>query len=256
MAQKTITQLQLRDNVSSELSLPSDDGIQSYRITAEQMKTFILANENILRAMITPAERTPIGAVLAFAGTSSPTGYLLCDGSAISRTTYGALFAVIGTAHGTGDGSTTFNLPDYRGRFIRGVAGGSTLDQDRASRTAMATGGNTGDNVGSIQGHAFQQHLHAKGTLSISSSTSSNHTHRGTTNNPLLGVKLSGTGVGGNGGSWVSSTDSLISSGGHAHPNADFSGSTATANSSGTHVQTSTTETRPVNAYANFIIKF
>lgn len=51
-----------------------------------------------------------------FAGTSAPTGWLLCDGTAVSRTTYAALFAVISTVYGVGDGSTTFNLPDGRGR--------------------------------------------------------------------------------------------------------------------------------------------
>lgn len=56
----------------------------------------------------------PIGVPLDFAGTSAPTGYLMCDGAAVSRATYAALFAVIGTTYGSGDGSTTFNLPDCR----------------------------------------------------------------------------------------------------------------------------------------------
>lgn len=54
----------------------------------------------------------PVGTIVAFGGTTAPTGWLICDGSAISRTTYADLFAVIGTAYGTGDGSTTFNLPN------------------------------------------------------------------------------------------------------------------------------------------------
>src|SRR5947209_3792877 len=62
----------------------------------------------------------PTGSLLPFAGTAAPTGYLLCDGSAVSRTTEAALFAVIGTAYGKGDGSTTFNLPDMRGRAAFG----------------------------------------------------------------------------------------------------------------------------------------
>lgn len=239
MAQKKITDLTLRENVSDELNFPTDDTIQTYRVTAAQMLSYMF----------------PTGIVTAFAGSSAPQGFLLCNGEAVSRSTYAALFSVIGTAHGTGDGTTTFNLPDYRGRFLRGVAGGSTNDPDRSARSAMNSGGNTGDNVGSVQGHAFQSHLHAKGTLAISSSTGSNHTHRGTTNNPLLGVKLSGSGVGGNGGSWVSSTDSLISSGGHGHPTGDFTGSTATTAASGGTSQASTSETRPVNAYVNYIIK-
>ena len=60
------------------------------------------------------------GCVQAYAGSDTPTGWLLCDGSAISRTTYAALFAVIGTTYGAGDGSTTFNLPDMQSRFVYG----------------------------------------------------------------------------------------------------------------------------------------
>ena len=67
----------------------------------------------------------PVGIVQAFAGTTIPTGWLLCDGSAVSRTTYANLFACIGTTYGTGDGSTTFNLPNLIDKFIQGnsVAG-------------------------------------------------------------------------------------------------------------------------------------
>ena len=54
----------------------------------------------------------PTGAVMAFAGSSAPEGWLVCDGSAVSRTTYADMFAVIGTTYGSGDGSTTFNLPN------------------------------------------------------------------------------------------------------------------------------------------------
>jgi phage-related tail fiber protein len=61
----------------------------------------------------------PAGAVRAFAMSTAPDGWLKCNGAAISRTTYSKLFGVIGTTWGSGDGSTTFNLPDLRGEFIR-----------------------------------------------------------------------------------------------------------------------------------------
>ena len=67
-----------------------------------------------------------VGTIIAWPVSSTLTGYLICDGSAISRTTYADLFAVIGTIYGTGDGSTTFNLPDFRGRFLRGYLSGTT----------------------------------------------------------------------------------------------------------------------------------
>lgn len=103
----------------------------------------------------------PAGAVLTFAGSSCPAGYLLADGTAISRSgTYTALFDAIGIAHGSGDGTTTFNLPDYRGLFLRMVDGSAGRDPDKASRTAMNTGGATGNNVGSVQSDGFASHTH------------------------------------------------------------------------------------------------
>ena len=67
----------------------------------------------------------PIGAVLDFAGPQAPPGWLICDGRWVSRTTYSALFAVIGTSWGAGDGSTSFALPPTPGRAGRRSAGGS-----------------------------------------------------------------------------------------------------------------------------------
>jgi microcystin-dependent protein len=63
----------------------------------------------------------PAGGVIPFAGTTVPVGYLYCDGAAVLRSTWPALFAVIGVLHGAGDGVTTFNLPDYRGRTLAGL---------------------------------------------------------------------------------------------------------------------------------------
>ena len=105
----------------------------------------------------------PSGTVIAFAGATPPTGWLLCNGSTISRTAYPALFTAISVAHGSGDGSTTFHLPDYQGRFLRGVANGSTNDPDKLTRIAAAAGGNTGNAVGSVQGHANESHTHTIG---------------------------------------------------------------------------------------------
>lgn len=70
----------------------------------------------------------PTGAVVDFAGSSAPTGYLICDGSAVSRTTYADLFALIDEDYGAGDGSTTFNLPDLRGRVSVGLGTNTAVD--------------------------------------------------------------------------------------------------------------------------------
>lgn len=69
----------------------------------------------------------PVGTTILFPGTSAPTGFLKENGAAISRTTYAALFAVIGTTYGAGNGSTTFNLPDSRGEFFRCLDDGAAL---------------------------------------------------------------------------------------------------------------------------------
>ena len=68
------------------------------------------------------ANRTcPTGSITMYGAATAPTGWLLCDGSAVSRTTYADLFAIIGTTFGVGNGSTTFNLPDLRDRFVVGA---------------------------------------------------------------------------------------------------------------------------------------
>jgi hypothetical protein len=108
------------------------------RVTAtENTNTTQTTQINTLNALFAP------GLMLPYGGTTAPSGFLLCDGTAVSRTTYAALFAIIGTASGAGDGSTTFNLPDMRGRFPMGkkAAGtGSTLlgTGDLATATAGA----------------------------------------------------------------------------------------------------------------------
>ena len=102
----------------------------------------------------------PTATVVAFAGATIPAGWLLCDGSEVDRSEYASLYAAIGDAHGEGDGSTTFNLPDYRGMFLRGVDNGAGTDPDAATRTAPFGGANEGDAVGSVQEDEFASHTH------------------------------------------------------------------------------------------------
>lgn len=91
----------------------------------------------------------PLGMVVPFAGTSAPTNWLLCYGQAISRTTYAALYAVLGDTYGNGDGSTTFNLPDLRGRV---VAGQDDMGGSSADRLTDQSGGVDGDTLGDTGG--------------------------------------------------------------------------------------------------------
>lgn len=78
----------------------------------------------------------PTGGMLMWGTSSAPTGYLLCDGSAVSRSTYSALFSVLSTAYGSGDGSTTFNVPDLRNRFP--VGAGTTYSANSSGGSADA----------------------------------------------------------------------------------------------------------------------
>lgn len=102
----------------------------------------------------------PVGTIAPFAGPASsiPAGWLHCNGASLSTTAYPDLFAVIGT--GWGGGGSTFRVPDLRGQFLRGVDGGAGVDSDAGARTAIYSGGNTGDAVGSVQADSFKSHSH------------------------------------------------------------------------------------------------
>ena len=118
----------------------------------------------------------PTGAIFTFPFQTPPTGYLVCDGSAISRTTYVNLFLVLGTTYGIGDGSTTFNLPDYRGKFLRGTDNGSGTDPDAATRQDRGDG-TTGDIVGTQQGNSMASHNHEIDTPTTTTTDDGIHSH-------------------------------------------------------------------------------
>lgn len=89
------------------------------------------------------------GLIMPHAGAAAPNGWLLCYGQAISRTTYAALFIAIGTAYGVGDGSTTFNLPDLRGRALFGK---DDMGGTAANRLTSSGGGLAGATLGAVGG--------------------------------------------------------------------------------------------------------
>ena len=103
------------------------------------------ANYAAMRALLS-LDSVNVGSVSMFACSSAPTGWLKCNGAAVSRTTYATLYASIGTTYGVGDGSTTFNLPELRGEFLR------ALDDSRGIDSARA--------LGSAQTDALQSHTH------------------------------------------------------------------------------------------------
>lgn len=173
----------------------------------------------------------PAGLIMPFGGDVAdiPDGWLLCDGSEVSRTDYPTLFSAIKIAWGAGDLTETFNLPDLRGQFLRGVDGSAGVDPDKNGRTAKYNGGNTGNSVGSYQPDAFQGHWHLS---------------KYTTNDAYNGY-----GTGGNG--WKSNFAN------------DFQDATTTIAfvvnpvSDGTNgTPRKSKETRSTNAYVNYIIKY
>jgi microcystin-dependent protein len=181
------------------------------------------------------AGMVPAGAVVPFAGPAAPPGYLLCNGDPVSRTDYPALFAAIGTVPGSGNGATTFNLPDYRGRFLRGVDGQAGRDPDSARRTAAANGGNAANSVGSVQEAQLASHTHPV--------TDPGHGHDLTVAIALGGLWTFGEGQ---------PNDWGMNQGAN-HPAAIAA---APAHTGITVQNAGGAETRPNNAYVNYIIKF
>jgi len=104
----------------------TQDGIRVAKNTSDLMGLVTLTQLNTAAS-----NGTPIGSVSAFAGSNAPAGWTICDGRALSRTDYADLFALIGTTFGAGNGTTTFNIPDLRGEFIRGWDAGRGADPGR-----------------------------------------------------------------------------------------------------------------------------
>jgi microcystin-dependent protein len=183
----------------------------------------------------------PSGGIAAFARNSAPSGWLKANGAAVSRTTYAALFAAIGTVFGAGDGSTTFNVPDLRGQFIRGWSDGHTVDSGRT--------------IGSSQTSQNLAHAHSGSTAASAgahthpgSSAASNgaHAHTG-------GAAVVGSGSVPGGSDDKLGTGNTGSAGAHTH--------TLTIASDGAHTHTLTiasdggTEARPINVALLYCIK-
>lgn len=166
----------------------------------------------------------PSGVMIDYAATVAPSGWLMCDGNAIDRTVFASLFATIGTTYGNGDGSTTFNLPDFRGRFARYM--------DNMGTPAGAASRDTGR----VLGATAQTQTTAKNGLTTVSAGA--HAH---------GVNARPATTGGAFFDGVTNTASGTS----------FLSSVLVTDSQGAHTHTiaGDAETRPINLACNRIIK-
>ena len=195
---------------SSKLKV-KDAGITSTQLATDSVITAKIQDGAVTAAKLDAGAVSvlmPSGSLMPYAGSSAPTGYLLCDGAAISRTTYATLFALVGTTYGAGDGSTTFNIPDLRGRVI---AGQDDMGGSSANRLTGLTGGVDGDVLGGSGG--AETH-----TLSTAELPAHNH------NLPVDGTGgaydgESLTATGGSEAGYDGSVDSANRGGGGAHNN-------------------------------------
>lgn len=154
-----------------------------YDITTVAGDTFIVISDSSSNCRIYAYSRNsfvpprlPIGTIADFAGSSAPTGWLLCYGQEVSRTTYAALFALLGTTYGAGDASTTFNLPDCRGRVRAGLdnMGGSSAARLSTVFTSTSLGQTGGAQQITLTSGEIPAHTHS---FSATTSTDGAHTH-------------------------------------------------------------------------------
>lgn len=133
--------LQIATAASTYLALSGGTLTGNLTLAGAPSTTLMAATKGYVDSQIAAlpaADTVPAGSVIWTARNTAPTGYLKANGAAVSRTTYSGLFSAIGTVYGAGDGSTTFNLPDLRGEFIRGWDDGRGIDTSRVFGTQQS----------------------------------------------------------------------------------------------------------------------
>jgi microcystin-dependent protein len=127
------------------------------------------------------ANGVPTGGLIMWSTASAPNGFLLCDGSAVSRTTYAALFAIVSTTFGVGDGSTTFNVPNYTNRMPYGTTVGATGGSANATLV---------EHTHTFTGTALGNHNHS---TTFNQTSKSNNATPYMLSNPFIGENLNGS---------------------------------------------------------------
>lgn len=176
---------------------------------ARDMANIVSGNFNIpIGALGNAPNPIDAGTIVSWAKSTTPTGWLECDGSAVSRSTYADLFTAIGTTYGAGDGSSTFNLPDMRGRTAVGK------DNMGGSAANRITNANTVD--GTVLGQTGGAEVH---TLSVSNIPSHSHAQRYWPHGSAVSLTYPGLPGHSGGGTSTSSTHDAATGGGGAHQN-------------------------------------
>ena len=190
-------------STAEELNLLDGDTSVGSSITVADSDGVVVNDGGTMKSVPASDFRTyimPAGSVIPYAGTSAPTGFLFCDGSSVSRSTYADLFAVIGTEYGTPDDGSTFKLPDLRGRV---VAGKDDMGGSSANRLTDQSGGLNGDTLGDTGG----SETHTLTTAQLAS-----HTHSFSDTDSITAMTFLNDGLGVNrGGSGQSSSSNSIS---------------------------------------------
>ena len=187
---------------AAELNLLDGDTSVGSSITVADADGVVVNDGGTMKSVPASDFRTyimPAGSVIPYAGTSAPTGFLFCDGSSVSRSTYADLFAVIGTEYGTPDDSSTFKLPDLRGRV---VAGKDDMGGSSANRLTDQSGGLNGDTLGGTGG----SETHTLTTAQLASHT---HSFSGSGSTTAMTFLDDGLGVDRGGGGQGSSSNSI-----------------------------------------------
>jgi microcystin-dependent protein len=232
------------DGVQIGTDALATEAVTTAKIDDEAVTTAKIDDEAVTLAKLAAAVQAfllPTGAILPYGGAAAPTGFLLCDGTAVSRTTYATLFAIVGTFFGIGDNVTTFNLPDLRQRFPIGKA-------------ASGTGSTLGGTGGAIDHtHSVPAHYHGMGTgadLNITAGGSHNHQYNINTAGGYATPKAL------IGGADAGVTGSFTETNTHTHTSGTFAGriGLVTGGVDGNAAMTSGTANAPFQA-VNYIIK-
>jgi microcystin-dependent protein len=145
-----------------------------------------------------PIGRVPTGSVTAFAGASAPSGYLMCDGSELSRETYSSLFSIIGTTYGTGNGTTTFNVPNLKGRMPVG------LDSSQTEFNSLGLIG--GAKQHTLTSNEMPSHTHTQNEHNHTATTASAGSHGHSAGTDSQGLHSHSTSLYNNTGAYASGT--------------------------------------------------